>query len=248
MWFTPRHVLEQRITLPLEIVRETVVVFSETQENCFANYNYPSLYYRQSGLVQSGVSHGDLWSGPGSPGYGLAPVARRVVASGVVSPPSTPMTPISSISAFPPASFVTSPLCCMDRGCGRTEPEPCSGSCDADILRASQLQHSVQHSAAMATSLACRPSVCDRSPSPMTRFQRDTSASTRARQLYPEALCQPMRPRSAIHRRCRSRCVGALSAAALGTAFRAAARPRPQRDGGPRVRRRHRRGRRRRRR
>src|SRR5215217_7673146 len=34
---------------------------------------------------------------------------------------------------------------CMDRRCGRTEPEPCSGSCDADVLRASQLQHSVQH-------------------------------------------------------------------------------------------------------
>src|SRR3954467_10326689 len=33
----------------------------------------------------------------------------------------------------------------MGRGCGRTEPDPCSGSCDADVLRASQLQHSVQH-------------------------------------------------------------------------------------------------------
>src|SRR3954447_5149201 len=71
----------------------------------------------------------------------------------------------------------------------------------------------------MATSVACRPSVCERSPPPMTRFQRAISASTRARQLYPEAFCQPMRPRSAIHRRCRLRCVGALSAALLGTAF-----------------------------
>ena len=35
--------------------------------------------------------------------------------------------------------------CCMDRRCGRTEPDPCSGLCDADVLRASQLQHSVQH-------------------------------------------------------------------------------------------------------
>src|SRR4051794_41325862 len=33
----------------------------------------------------------------------------------------------------------------MDRGCGRTEPEPCSGSGDADILWASEVQHSVQH-------------------------------------------------------------------------------------------------------
>jgi hypothetical protein len=33
----------------------------------------------------------------------------------------------------------------MDRRCGRTEPDPCSGSCDAGVLRLSQLQHSVQH-------------------------------------------------------------------------------------------------------
>src|SRR3954466_4652084 len=33
----------------------------------------------------------------------------------------------------------------MDRWCGRTEPDPCSGLCDADVLRASQLQHSVQY-------------------------------------------------------------------------------------------------------
>src|SRR4051794_34588337 len=37
------------------------------------------------------------------------------------------------------------PPCCMDRGCGRTEPDPCSGSCDADTLWASQVQHAVQH-------------------------------------------------------------------------------------------------------
>src|SRR3954451_23449978 len=72
---------------------------------------------------------------------------------------------------------------------------------------------------AMATSVACRPSVCERSPPPITHFQRAISASTRARQLYPDARCQPMRPRSAIHRRCRSRCVGAVPAVSLGTAF-----------------------------
>src|SRR3954467_1875874 len=33
----------------------------------------------------------------------------------------------------------------MDRWCGRTGPDPCSGSCDAHVLRPSQLQHSVQH-------------------------------------------------------------------------------------------------------
>src|SRR3954462_12761102 len=74
-------------------------------------------------------------------------------------------------------------------------------------------------SAAIATSVACRPSVRKRRPSPMTRFHREMSASTRARELYPEVFCQPRRPRSAIHRRCASRCVGAVSAALLGTAF-----------------------------
>ena len=36
-------------------------------------------------------------------------------------------------------------LCCMDRPCGRTGPYPCPGSCDADVLRASELEHAVQH-------------------------------------------------------------------------------------------------------
>src|SRR3954462_2901997 len=69
------------------------------------------------------------------------------------------------------------------------------------------------------TSIACCPSVWKRRPSPTTRFHREMSDSTRARQLYPEARCQPRRPRSAIHRRSRSRCVGAVSAVLLGTAF-----------------------------
>src|SRR5690348_6140086 len=51
----------------------------------------------------------------------------------------------------------------------------------------------------------------------MTRFQRLISASTKARQLYPDAFCQPMRPCSAIACRCRSRGVGAFSAVSLGT-------------------------------
>src|SRR3954464_10278211 len=74
-------------------------------------------------------------------------------------------------------------------------------------------------SAAMATSLACLPSVWKCSPLPMTRFHLEMSASTRARQLYPDTLCQPIRPRSAMHRRWASRCVGAVSAVSLGTAF-----------------------------
>src|SRR3712207_7334963 len=44
-------------------------------------------------------------------------------------------------------------------------------------------------------------------------------ASTRARQLYPDAFCQPRRPRSAMIAMCRSRRVGAVSAVSLGTAL-----------------------------
>src|SRR5215213_6898570 len=46
---------------------------------------------------------------------------------------------------YPGTVFSEQPPCCMDRRCGRIEPYPCSGSCGADILGASQLQHSVQH-------------------------------------------------------------------------------------------------------
>src|SRR3954469_22365970 len=51
-------------------------------------------------------------------------------------------------SVMPLPSFcrnATVAPCCMDRWCGRTEPDPCSGSCDADVLRAPEIQHSVQH-------------------------------------------------------------------------------------------------------
>src|SRR3954454_3031388 len=35
--------------------------------------------------------------------------------------------------------------CCMARRCGRIDPAPCSGSCGADVLRTSKVQHAVQH-------------------------------------------------------------------------------------------------------
>ncbi len=41
----------------------------------------------------------------------------------------------------------------------------------------------------------------------------------KVRQLYPEASCQPMRPRSAMASMCRSRRVGAVSAVSLVTAL-----------------------------
>ena len=54
---------------------------------------------------------------------------------------------------------------------GRSDPMPSSGSCDADVFRASKLQHAVQDArTAMATSVVCRPSVRERSASPITRL------------------------------------------------------------------------------
>ena len=35
--------------------------------------------------------------------------------------------------------------CCTGRRCGRIDPHPCSRSCDTDVVRASKVQHSVQH-------------------------------------------------------------------------------------------------------
>src|SRR3954465_4464488 len=98
-------------------------------------------------------------------------------------------------------------------------PPPSTLPPECGVTAATTLRYSMPVAAVVhtITSLACRPSVCERSPSPMTRFQREISHSTRARQLYPDACCQPMRPRSAIHRRCRSRCVGAVRAVSLGT-------------------------------
>src|SRR5215213_3276508 len=71
---------------------------------------------------------------------------------------------------------------------------------------------------ATSISVARRSSVCERSPSPITRLNRPMVASARARALYPDAFCQAILPFSAMSSRWRSRWVGAVSAVALGTA------------------------------
>src|SRR3954454_10963970 len=53
-------------------------------------------------------------------------------------------TPPRYAACFPSGRHQLLPIP-PDRGCRRTEPYPCSGLCDADVLRASQPQHSVQH-------------------------------------------------------------------------------------------------------
>jgi hypothetical protein len=80
----------------------------------------------------------------------------------------------------------------MGGQCEYIEPYPCSGSCGADILGAPRSSIRFSTSAAMATSVACRPFVRELSPLPMTRFHLETLHSTRARQLCPEAFYQPI--------------------------------------------------------
>jgi hypothetical protein len=36
-------------------------------------------------------------------------------------------------------------LCCTDQRCGRAEPNPYVGLCDANIGRASEIEHAIQH-------------------------------------------------------------------------------------------------------
>src|SRR5215208_3952252 len=71
---------------------------------------------------------------------------------------------------------------------------------------------------ATSTSVTRRSSVCERSPSPITRLNRLIAVSARARFVYPDALCHALRPCSAMSWRWRSRGVGSLSAVRLGTA------------------------------
>src|SRR3954451_20040649 len=52
-------------------------------------------------------------------------------------PPST-SRPVSAAATIWPGP------CCTDQGCERNAPSPVLGSCDADGLRASQVQHAVQ--------------------------------------------------------------------------------------------------------
>src|SRR6478609_10296065 len=77
----------------------------------------------------------------------------------------------------------TGRLCCTDGQCRCTEPRPCRGHTMRTYSGRPSSSMRFSTLTAMATSLACRPSVCERSLSPITRFQREMSASTRARQL-----------------------------------------------------------------
>lgn len=104
-------------------------------------------------------------------------------------------------------------------GYGRTEPDPCSGLCDENVLWAPPLQHSVQHTDGDGHFGRLSPVRLRSEPPTDDALPARVSAFTRARQPYPDARCWPMRPSSAMQHRCRSRRISAISAASLGIAF-----------------------------
>src|SRR3954462_1299501 len=61
------------------------------------------------------------------------PIFTRAVSP---CPPTAAASKTSAAQTFAPITSMQQ---------GGTKPDPCSGLCDADVFRASQLQHSVQH-------------------------------------------------------------------------------------------------------
>src|SRR4051795_10946931 len=87
--------------------------------------------FRVNRLTRRRKPHGDqsmtVKRGSGEHARPDAPQGPRDMVKAGLLEPQSPATP-----------------CCMDRCCGRTDP-PHAGSHDADVLRAPQLQHSVEH-------------------------------------------------------------------------------------------------------
>src|SRR3954453_15068100 len=110
------------------------------------------------------------------------------------------------------------PAWCTDHGWGRTDPNPVRGQATRTYFGRPSSCMRLSTWTATFISVARRSSVCARNRSPITCFHRPMAASARARFVYPDALCQALRPWSAICWRWRSRGVGALSAVSLGTA------------------------------
>src|SRR5215207_4499439 len=112
----------------------------------------------------------------------------------------------------------TEPAWCTDQGSGRTGPNPGPDYAMRTEFGRPRSCMRLRTWAATSTSVARRSSVCARNRSPSTCFHLAMAPSARARFVCPDALCQALRPCSAICWRWRSRCVGACSAVWLGTA------------------------------
>src|SRR3954466_11351677 len=108
-------------------------------------------------------------------------------------------------------------------GAGALPPTP-SGSGDADVLRASQLLHAVEHvdrpvHLSRPTLIRVRAQPVADHLFPSANGGLGLGALRGPGRFLPgHAPCQAMRPCSAVCWRWRSRCVGSFSAVALGTA------------------------------
>jgi hypothetical protein len=104
--------------------------------------------------------------------------------------------------------------------CGHNTLDPVCYLCGTDIVRAFERQHPVQDGGCKGN-LVCFGPVSARSVGIANYALVSTDRRLDlGRRLYPLAFCQAIRPRSAIIRRWRSRCVGAVSAEVLAIAAR----------------------------
>ena len=127
-------ILEKLGFLHADVNTENVFINLETCEVLLIDFD--------AGVLR--VNGDELPQTPGKPNEFLAPEIKN--AAGVDISKFNEAAELWSVGfMIHTLIFGVHPPCCMDRGCGRTEPNPCSGSCDADILWASEVQHTVQH-------------------------------------------------------------------------------------------------------
>jgi len=104
------------------------------------------------------------------------------------------------------------------KGRGQNTPNPTCYLSDTDIFRALEREHPVQGLGSEGN-LGCLGPVGARSKGVADHpFVSPDRRLDLGPQIVAAGFCQAMRPRSAIIRRWRSRCVGAVSAEALATA------------------------------
>src|SRR4051812_21937031 len=108
--------------------------------------------------------------------------------------------------------------CCTDHGWGRNDPYPVLGSCDADVGRASQLQHAVQdldrHVHLRRPTLVCVRA----QPIPDHALVASDGGLGAGPVRVPGRHLPPPAAPLSDELKVRSRWVGAVSAVALGTA------------------------------
>ena len=128
------------------------------------------------------------------------------------------------------AVLVASRPWCMDPAAGRNDPRPVWDQAMRPWVGRPSTNMRLSARTTTSTSVARHSSVRERSPSRITCLNRPMVASARAPVLYPHRFCHPMRPCSAMNRRCLSRRGLSRSSSCLAPSWRAAVRSPPPRD------------------